>query len=57
MKRDEAISRLKEHEVELKRLGVAHRYLFGSTAHDEAGMIPTSICFSTVRKALSDSMS
>jgi predicted nucleotidyltransferase len=36
MKRDEAISRLKEHEAELKRLGVEHLYMFGSTARDEA---------------------
>ena len=37
MNRDEAITRLKEHEAELKRLGVDHLYLFGSTARDEAG--------------------
>lgn len=36
MKRDEAIDRLKRHEAELKRLGVAHLYLFGSTARGEA---------------------
>jgi predicted nucleotidyltransferase len=32
-----AISRLKEHEAELKQLGVEHLYLFGSTARCEAG--------------------
>ncbi len=36
MNRDKAISRLKEHEAEFKRLGVKHLYLFGSTACGEA---------------------
>jgi len=36
MRRDEAISRLKEHEADLKRLGVEHLYLFGSTARGQA---------------------
>ena len=36
MKRDEAISRLQEHEADLKRLGVEHLFLFGSTSRDEA---------------------
>ncbi|MGA8498225.1 MAG: nucleotidyltransferase domain-containing protein [Xanthobacteraceae bacterium] len=36
MKRDDAIARLKEHEAELRRLGVEHLYLFGSTARDAA---------------------
>ena len=36
MKRDEAISRLQQHEADLKRLGVGHLYLFGSTARGEA---------------------
>jgi len=36
MKRDIAIAKLKEHQAELKRLGVEHLYLFGSTARDEA---------------------
>jgi len=31
-----AITKLKEHEDELKRLGVEHLYLFGSTARGEA---------------------
>jgi hypothetical protein len=37
MERGEAIAKLKQHEAELKRLGVEHLYLFGSTARDEAG--------------------
>ena len=40
MKRDDAINRLKGYEAELKRLGVQHLYLFGSTvrgdAHDDS---------------------
>lgn len=36
MTRDEVISRLKQHEDDLKRLGVEHLYLFGSTARGEA---------------------
>jgi hypothetical protein len=36
MKREEAISRLRRHEADLKRLGVAHLYIFGSTARGEA---------------------
>jgi predicted nucleotidyltransferase len=36
MHKTEAISRLQQHEAELKRLGVVHLYLFGSTARDEA---------------------
>ncbi|MGD0635328.1 MAG: nucleotidyltransferase domain-containing protein [Beijerinckiaceae bacterium] len=36
MKRDEAISRLQAHEADLKRLGVEHLYLFGSTARGES---------------------
>ena len=36
MERNEAIARLKQHEAELKRLGVEHLYLFGSTARDTA---------------------
>jgi hypothetical protein len=37
MQRDQAITRLKEHEAELKRLGVKSLYLFGSTARGDAG--------------------
>ena len=36
MKCDDAISRLRAHEADLKRLGVEHLYLFGSTARGEA---------------------
>ena len=36
MKRDEAISRLQQHEADLRKLGVEHLYLFGSTARGEA---------------------
>jgi predicted nucleotidyltransferase len=36
MDRAEAIARLKEHEAELKALGVQHLYMFGSTARGEA---------------------
>jgi uncharacterized protein len=36
MKRDEAINRLQQHEADLKRLGVEHLYMFGSTARGEA---------------------
>ena len=35
MQRVVAIARLKKHQAELKRLGVLHLYLFGSTARDE----------------------
>ncbi len=37
MDRDAAIAKLKAHEAELKRLGVEHLYLFGSTARGDAG--------------------
>ncbi len=37
MQRDEAISRPRRHEAELKRLGARGLYLFGSTARGEAG--------------------
>jgi predicted nucleotidyltransferase len=33
---DEAISRLQQHEADLKRLGVEHLYMFSSTARGEA---------------------
>jgi predicted nucleotidyltransferase len=36
MQRDEAIAKLKQHETELRRLGVQRLYLFGSTARGEA---------------------
>jgi len=37
MKREAVIELLRQHEAELKELGVEHLYLFGSTARDEAG--------------------
>ena len=36
MQRDEVIAKLKQHEAELRRRGVEHLYLFGSTARGEA---------------------
>jgi len=36
MLREEVIRRLQQHQADLKRLGVEHLYLFGSTAHGEA---------------------
>jgi predicted nucleotidyltransferase len=36
MQRNDAIVKLRDHEAELKRLGVQRLYLFGSTARDEA---------------------
>jgi predicted nucleotidyltransferase len=36
MTKDEAIARLREHEADLKNMGVMSLYLFGSTARGEA---------------------
>jgi predicted nucleotidyltransferase len=36
MQRDDVISTLRQHEAELRGLGVEHLYLFGSTAREEA---------------------
>ncbi|MCG6551745.1 MAG: nucleotidyltransferase domain-containing protein [Candidatus Magnetominusculus sp. LBB02] len=36
MECSEAISRLKQHEADLKRLGIEHLFMFGSTARGEA---------------------
>jgi hypothetical protein len=36
VERNQAIARLREHETELKKLGVEHLYLFGSTARGDA---------------------
>jgi predicted nucleotidyltransferase len=36
MERDEAINRLRQHEADLRRLGVEQLYMFGSTARGEA---------------------
>ena len=35
--RSETVAKLRAHEAELRRLGVEHLYLFGSTARDQAG--------------------
>jgi predicted nucleotidyltransferase len=37
VKRDVVISLLRQHEADLRKLGVEGLYLFGSTARDEAG--------------------
>lgn len=36
MTSEEVLIRLRQHEAELRQLGVEHLYLFGSTARDEA---------------------
>ena len=36
MQRDKVIAKLRQHEAELRRLGVEHLYLFGSVARGEA---------------------
>jgi predicted nucleotidyltransferase len=36
MERGEAIAKLKQHEGELRQLGIERLYLFGSTVRDEA---------------------
>ena len=36
MRRDEAIAKLKQHEADLRQLGVQRLFLFGSTARNEA---------------------
>ena len=36
MTRDEALDRLKRSELDLKKAGVKHLYMFGSTARGEA---------------------
>jgi uncharacterized protein len=36
MRREEVIARLRQHEADLRRLGVEHLYLFGSMARGEA---------------------
>ena len=53
MKRDEAISRLQQHQTDLKRLGVEHLYMFGSTARDEAGDDSDVDLFLIMKKASS----
>src|SRR5215475_13585211 len=36
MGRDETIAKLREHEAELRKLGIKHLFLFGSTARGDA---------------------
>jgi predicted nucleotidyltransferase len=36
MQANQVVARLREHEDELRRLGVHHLYLFGSTVRNEA---------------------
>jgi predicted nucleotidyltransferase len=36
LRQNDAIAKLRAHEAELRRLGVEHLYLFGSTARDQA---------------------
>jgi uncharacterized protein len=36
MNREEVIARLRQHEADLRRLGVEHLYLFGSVARGDA---------------------
>src|SRR6185437_4939383 len=36
MQRGEVTAKLKQHEADLRRLGVEHLFLFGSTARNEA---------------------
>ena len=57
MKRDEAISRLQQHEAELKRLGVEHLYMFGSIARGEAKDDSDVDLFSTMKRESSVSSS
>ena len=37
MQKDQIIATLRDHAAELRRLGAAHLYLFGSSARNEAG--------------------
>jgi hypothetical protein len=52
MERDQAIARLKEHEAELRQLGIEHLYLFGSTARRGPRSFSTLTCFSIIPSAL-----
>jgi predicted nucleotidyltransferase len=53
----EAISLLRLHEAELKRLGVEHLYIFGSTARNEAKNDSDIDLFSIMPEASSESTS
>jgi predicted nucleotidyltransferase len=50
MDRDDAVAKLKEHEAELKRLGVRQLYIFGSTARGDARQDSDVDLFSIMRK-------
>jgi predicted nucleotidyltransferase len=55
--RDEAITKLKKREAELRALGVEHVYPFASTARGEAGEDSDIDLFSDHEKAASASTS
>jgi uncharacterized protein len=57
MDRGEAVEKLKEHETELRWLGVERLYLFGSTARDEARPDSDVDLFFDIRRDLSGSTS
>jgi uncharacterized protein len=48
---------LQQHGADVKRLGVEHLYMFGSTARDEAHRNSDVDLFSTIEKASSASLS
>ena len=52
MERSEAITKLKQHEAELKRLGVEHLYCSVRLRVAKPETIPMSICSSIIPKAL-----
>ena len=56
MKRDEAIIRLKQHEADLKRLGVEHLYMSVQPRVARRRTISTSICFSITKRESSASL-
>jgi uncharacterized protein len=53
MECEEAIAKLREHEAELRQLGVEGLYLFGSTARGEARGDSDVDLFSTTSEASS----
>ncbi len=52
MDRTAAIGKLKEHEAELKQLGVEHLYLFGSTARGDYEHVAHDVLWHVVRDDL-----
>ncbi len=52
MEKDEAIACLKQHEPELKQLGVERLFLFGSGGRNEVARIRMSTFSSTLKKAV-----